>query len=204
VPTLRCTNDDCGYEWHERSRLAVGSACPRCDSKTEEVTDWDEPPQPSRLAEAARERRDGRLGFARARAREVREQHHQGGPPVPVREIAVALGLEVREKPTLGDLRGRLNGNVIEIPKGDHEWVKRFSIAHEIGHVVLETVHRDGSAAEREANAFAGELLIPGGMLREQMQTETSVEALVRIFHVSRPALKLAAKLHKLDGQLSP
>jgi hypothetical protein len=202
VPTLRCTNDDCGYEWHERSRLAIGSVCPRCESETREVTDWDEPPQ-SRLTEVARERRDGRIGYARTRAHDVRAQHHDGGPPIPIRAIAAALGLEVREKPTLGNLRGRLNDNVIELPQDDHEWIKRFSIAHELGHVVLGTTHQDGSPAEREANAFAGELLIPGGLLREQMETETSIEALVRIFQVSRPALKIAAQLHKLDGELT-
>jgi hypothetical protein len=201
---LRCTDEDCGYEWHERSRLAVGSLCPRCENETREVTDWDEPPAPLRLAEAARERREGRIGFARTCARDVREQHHPGGPPIPVRAIAATLGLEVREKPTLGNLRGRLNENVIEVPKDDHEWIKRFSIAHELGHVVLETTHQDGSPAEREANAFAGELLIPGTLLREQMQSETSIEALVRIFQASRPALKIAAKLHKLDGELTP
>jgi Zn-dependent peptidase ImmA (M78 family) len=204
VPTLRCTNTECGHQWHERSRLAIGSPCPECDGETIEVTDWDEPQQPSSLAEAARQKREGRIGFARGRAHEILAQHHEGGPPVDVHAIAAALGLEVREKPTLGSLRGRLNEDVIEVPKEDHPWIKRFSIAHELGHVVLETTHQDGSPAEREANAFAGELLVPGPLLREQIQMETSVEALVRIFLASRPVLRLAAKLHKLDGQLTP
>jgi hypothetical protein len=204
LPTLRCTNDDCEHEWFERSQLAVGSECPLCDSETRVVTDWDEPAVEPTLAVRAQQRAKSGIKVARARARRLLEHHEVTEPPIDVRAIARALDKEIRERPALGSLRGRLQGDVIEVPTGDHEYVKRFSIAHELGHVVLETRHEDGSPAEREANAFASELLVPGDLLQTALRKETSIEALIRVFQVSRPVLKIAAQCHGLHAQLTP
>lgn len=67
-----------------------------------------------------------------------------------------------------------------------HEFRQRFTLAHELGHVLLpwhvgsnfacDTTRRfldpeyRGMFAEPEANRFAGELLVPSGWLREQLR----------------------------------
>jgi len=100
-------------------------------------------------------------------------------------DIAYALGLEI----ATGDISGstaRLvrygDRGVIRISKkGSYEGKRRFSIAHEIGHFVLEHQGKSilgcsdkdflqwykGSPHEAAANVFASELLMPETMIRE-------------------------------------
>lgn len=55
----------------------------------------------------------------------------------------------------------------------------RFSLAHELGHVIMHRVPTDGM--EEEANAFAGELLVPEKLLRRQLiGNRISLEFLAR------------------------
>jgi hypothetical protein len=49
--------------------------------------------------------------------------------------------------------------------------VKRFSIAHELGHHRMQTLHSQGRRVETDANAFAGELLVPGPKLFEALRS---------------------------------
>lgn len=86
----------------------------------------------------------------------------------PVRRIAESEGLEILEASSLPPgIRARLVADTVELAKGDAEVVKRFSIAHELGHHRLGTTHDQGRSVESEANAFAGELLVPGELLLE-------------------------------------
>lgn len=75
----------------------------------------------------------------------------------------------------------------------------RFDLAHEIGHLVLhsglgngDSVERD---AEREADAFASEFLLPGEVLRGAMPRQPSTEAVLKAkvsFGVSAMAMAYA------------
>jgi IrrE N-terminal-like domain len=47
---------------------------------------------------------------------------------------------------------------------------RRFSIAHELGHLLLRHPSGESGRAERQANAFAAELLMPRGLLRERCE----------------------------------
>jgi Zn-dependent peptidase ImmA (M78 family) len=106
--------------------------------------------------------------------------------PINPFRIASHLNVEVRKEFFVGDLSGvllRQNGTaVIAVNAGESPKRQRFTIAHELGHYVLNhkgdifvdhTVlnRRDGRSAaavdfqEIEANAFAAELLMPGQML---------------------------------------
>jgi hypothetical protein len=75
----------------------------------------------------------------------------------------------------------------------------RFSIAHELGHFLLkhEPLTQIGGerspAVEREADAFASELLLPEELLRADCARYT-VPDIVRRYKVSRQALEIRMK----------
>jgi hypothetical protein len=179
------------------------------------------------------------VAAARAVLRDFEERYDVAEvPPVPVERVAVALlGLfldeadDIRALPGAPTDQGRLSGML------DAEemvvWVdrvearrspgrRRFTIAHEIGHLVLHVplVHElfcdrpadiqeieEPPAAklpelqrrEREANVFARELLMPETLVAEQAHaTGFNLPALARRFEVSVPAMRLRLRLLKL------
>lgn len=114
--------------------------------------------------------------------------------PVPVENIAQQLGVHVMYSAFEDDVSGLLvrrgASAVIGVNSRQAEVRKRFTIAHEIGHLVmhsaagLEEVHVDKAfrvqfrsaasstaedVAEIEANAFAAALLMPEFLLREEI-----------------------------------
>ena len=142
------------------------------------------------------------------------------GAPVDVEGIARRLRLVVTKERLAADLSGVLIRKAGEVPvigvnTLHHPRRQRFTIAHELGHLRLEhkgevivdsgiQVNRrdaaSGSASvrdEREANAFAAELLMPADVLDEHLGRlvrrhtgQTSiVSALARIFDVSEEAM---------------
>jgi Zn-dependent peptidase ImmA (M78 family) len=140
-------------------------------------------------------------------------------PPVPLEKIARGLGAEIRYESLAGDLSGALyrsqNGApVIGVNDWHAEVRQRFTIAHELGHLQLhrETLFVDGvlkrnaessmaiSAREIEANAFAAELLMPRGLLVEQLEARLPtgrpadpkrvVRQLAGLFEVSEQAMQ--------------
>jgi Zn-dependent peptidase ImmA (M78 family) len=135
-------------------------------------------------------------------AREVLREHRIAHPPVVVHSLARKCGFDIRESHALGKLSARLVGKVIEVNADNPVVRQRFSVAHELGHHFLHTRHGDGQLAEQEANAFAGELLVSGQMLRSSMEQTTDTRELARLFKVSRQALEIAAQHHKLNDRL--
>ncbi len=114
--------------------------------------------------------------------------------PVDVRQVAKKLGALVREEPFTGSerLSGILyrddNIKVIGVNTAELPQRQRFTIAHEIGHLVLhqgDAVHVDTyhtfqvnfrdpdyrpgtDRRETEANAFAAALLMPEALVKEE------------------------------------
>lgn len=162
-----------------------------------------------------------------------------GAPPVPVERIAVSLlGLfidevdDVRSLPGAPIDQGRLSGMldpgemIIWIDRGEARRSpgrRRFTIAHEIGHLLLhvptsQKAFYDGPAEirevdedpsdeelpelrrrEKEANVFARELLMPEPLVNEQAHaTGFNLPALANRFEVSVPAMRLRLRLLKL------
>jgi hypothetical protein len=195
MPTLRCTNEDCGHTWFERSMLADGADCEECGEPAVIVDDDDLiEDEPTSGTEAR-----AHPGRAREMARRRLAKYAITTPFVDVFAIAKAEGFEVHVKPLPDGLSGRLVGKVIEVNAGEAAVRQRFTVAHELGHHALGTTHglSRGSAQaaiEREADAFAGELLVPGAMLRGQKASDAAT--LRRVFRVSRPVLQIAAELH--------
>jgi hypothetical protein len=195
MPMLRCTNEDCDHEWFERSRIAAGADCEECGEPAV-VVDEDEQgepaPEPSLASSAA-----AHPAHARSAARAALERAGVTSPPVDVHAVARAHGLSARASYGLHGLSARLVGDAIEVNAEEPRVRQRFSVAHEIGHACLHTTHGAGRVAEQEASAFAGELLVPGAMLRAQQIRDAS--RLRRLFDVSRDVLRIAAETHYVD-----
>jgi hypothetical protein len=177
---------------------------------------------------------------ARALLRDFEERYEAiEAPPVPVERVAIALlGLfhdeadDLRALPGAPTDQGRLSGMlnaeemIIWIDRGEARRSpgrRRFTIAHEIGHLVLHVpvfhevfydptsdvleVEEDSPASElpelrrreREANVFARELLMPESLVNEQARaTGYNLPALADRFEVSVPAMRLRLRLLKL------
>jgi len=114
--------------------------------------------------------------------------------PVPVERLARACGAQVRQVPFEGNLSGLLyresEGAIIGVNSLHASTRRRFTIAHELGHLVLEHIpmqsQSEGGALhvdrrflwrddrsskatdpqEIQANAFAAALLMPRDMLK--------------------------------------
>jgi Zn-dependent peptidase ImmA (M78 family) len=113
-------------------------------------------------------------------------------PPVVVGPLAKSLSLEIIKQDADDSISGMLvnegkgRGGIIGVNRAHHRNRQRFTIAHEIGHYLLEHytgVHFDGANTglqinfrddrsttgedifEREANLFAAELLMPRMLL---------------------------------------
>jgi IrrE N-terminal-like domain len=201
MPWFRCTDKECGHRWFHHSILDDSPECPECGEASEIFDpDDDEAFEPDQAPAASQA---PRIAFARELARKRLTDAGITAPPVPVRELAEAEGLTIALRQGLGNLRGRLIGDTIELVKDDHPVVQRFTIAHELGHRALRHAHGDGAAAETEADHYANELLVPGPMLSQAITTTTSAAVLRKSFNVSRPVLEIACKHHRCADRLT-
>lgn len=130
--------------------------------------------------------------------------------PVPVENIAALVGAKITynnfENEVSGLLLRRKNSTVIGVASEQPKARQRFTIAHEIGHLLLhegEELHVDTNfrvnmrssasstaedVSEIEANAFAASLLMPAEFLKKEInRIEIDVEN-------SEQIEKLAAK----------
>lgn len=206
MPLLRCLDPDCGHEWFEPSNLSEGADCVECGgpTATAERDEWLRGQDASSRAEGSSSETRPRIAFAREAARALLRRHGINKPPILVRQLAASEGLEVLESSSLPlDLRARLVGDTIQVAQADAEVVKRFSIAHEVGHHRLGTTHDQGRSVETEADAFAGELLVPGPMLLEALGETTDARGLGRLFNVSQQVVRIAAEQHRRAGDLT-
>ena len=77
----------------------------------------------------------------------------------------------------------------------NHSWHRRrFTIAHEIGHLLLgHTCNQpsDNSHHETEAHTFAAELLMPTSLIKSDFQTTPDLSKLGTLYRVSSEALTI-------------
>jgi len=162
--------------------------------------------------------------------RKLLKDHKVNRPPVPVETLATRLGAKVRYSPFDGDISGMVYRDedriIIGVNSLHHTNRQRFTIAHEIGHMLLHKgieVHVDrayrvnlrndmsSSAVDREeieANRFAAKLLMPEHMLIADLkgqeidfEDERRLERLARRYSVSIQAFTF--RLTNL-GPISP
>lgn len=124
-------------------------------------------------------------------------------PPIDVDYIASRLEVYVHRVSGMafaGAVNSNRRGAHIFISKKDHPWRQRFTIAHELGHLMLHRDgslhHRDttfaGSPAEQQANRFAADLLMPRAMMPTAMTSSGgSIKRLARLFDVSEAAMSV-------------
>jgi Zn-dependent peptidase ImmA (M78 family) len=156
---------------------------------------------------------------ARETARSVLKKHGITSAPVPVDRIARKLGVRVQFAPLDNDLSGMAHirdGIVVVGVNSLHAPNRqRFTLAHELGHVVLHRLILEGAVhvdrvllrdrnsstgtdqQEIEANAFASELLMPTEILETVLggrqvilDDDDEVAALARKFRVSESAMR--------------
>jgi len=135
-----------------------------------------------------------------------------GDPPVDLNKVLANLEMNLLpydfpEKVSAILLKEN-NMLVVGVNKNNHLNRQRFSIAHEIGHYMLghyrdmfvdtaeisegkfdafDTEHN--KVQEQEANHFAGELLMPSINLKRDFQKLHNVDALSKLYQVSKEAL---------------
>ena len=162
-----------------------------------------------------------RYALARRRAEQLLQGAGIVAPPVPVEQLAENMGAVVRYVPFEGQMSGLLHrsedGNraVIGVNSRHPTVRQRFSIAHELAHLVLHepafqidqhafVSFRDSKSSgatdphEIEANQFAAALLMPEALLRECVKrlgenadVEESIRRLAQQFDVSTQAITI-------------
>lgn len=162
-----------------------------------------------------------RYALARRRAEQLLREAGIVAPPVPVQQLAERVGAVVRYAPFEGQMSGLLHrsegGNraVIGVNSRHPTVRQRFSIAHELGHLILHqpalqidqhafVSFRNSKSSkatdphEMEANQFAAALLMPDALLRECVEqlgqdagVEESIGPLARQFDVSAQAMTI-------------
>lgn len=166
-----------------------------------------------------------RFQFARRKAEDLIRNLGVTSAPVPVERIANQLGAEIRFEPFEGELSGMIHRRgrctaVIGINSLHPETRQRFTIAHEIAHLVLhsdEDFHVDNrylgfrndrssqaiDDSEIEANQFAATLLMPQQLVQsdlndlpEGIDPEEVIADLADKYKVSAQAMTI--RLHAL------
>jgi len=149
------------------------------------------------------------------------EAHRIESVPVQVEEIAITLGIRIQYEPAENELSGFLlrdlsrQKTIIGVNKDHPSTRQRFTIAHELGHYLLheqEKLHVDRrfqiqlrdensstgeNEAEKEANLFAAELLMPTHFIHEDLATiealdledDSLISGLAKKYEVSTQAM---------------
>jgi Zn-dependent peptidase ImmA (M78 family) len=122
------------------------------------------------------------------RALEIIQRFDITEPPVPVEDIARGLGARLTFDAFEGDVSGMLYRDgaaaVIGVNSRHAATRQRFTVAHECGHLLMHEgqpmfIDRfvrvnmragDSNPEERDANAFAAELLMPRNLVQDEMR----------------------------------
>jgi Zn-dependent peptidase ImmA (M78 family) len=145
---------------------------------------------------------------------DLREQAGETRAPIEPLNIAGYLGIDVYETNFTAEDGENVSGivaveegqPVIYVNADDGLVRKRFTIAHEIGHVHLgHLTHKENNeliddekllrsanwnSEEKQANAFAAQLLMPAMLIKQAINKgHNSVEELADLFKVSEQAM---------------
>jgi Zn-dependent peptidase ImmA (M78 family) len=161
-----------------------------------------------------------RYSLSKRKARELLRSAGIETPPIPVERLAELIQATIRYEPFEGEMSGMARRgqeqSVIGVNSSHSKTRRRFTIAHEIGHLLLhsdEDFHvdekfpvwfRTGTASlaiddrEIEANQFAAELLMPSELLQQEVQklssgldVDEAIAILAERFEVSPQAMTI-------------
>ena len=158
-----------------------------------------------------------RIGFVRQVARKSFEQCNQAFPEGYPTDIQKALALvlpgyctmELENLPPGKSAIVSIEDKCIGINRNHPNVRKRFSIAHEMGHILLDhpsdVFDPSGIADEvfeTEANAFAAEFLVPLASLKAEFSKCRNYKELAKKFIVSEESMYYRFKDAKLLSQI--
>ena len=156
-------------------------------------------------------------------AENLLRQNKVSAPPVGINVLARSLGLDLVKQDADDSISGMLinqgdgKGGIIGVNRSHHPNRQRFTIAHEIGHFLLQHyqgVHFDGANTglqinfrndrsttgedifEREANLFAAEILMPRRLLEADL---SKIKNPVSLVDANDKTLKDLAKKYQVS-----
>lgn len=115
-------------------------------------------------------------------------------PPIDIEYLAKCLGFQVVRIYAVGDECSGIvspKHKLIGVNGNHHPHRQRFTIAHEVGHILLhhpaeqQCTVREVAAFNREADMFASELLVPSFFLASVACRFHSERTIARLFDVS-------------------
>lgn len=140
-----------------------------------------------------------RYKLAKEKAKETYKRCVNGSIPVVLKDVVKELGIIVKPAEISADGFSRVDDSgmfLILFKRSVSDVRRRFTIAHEIGHILLEHISIGGDSSqvshgsqEKEANCFAGELLVPSSNLKlyfKQNKEEVTVEDVKNRYWVSK------------------
>ena len=144
-------------------------------------------------------------------AQEIREQWKLGQGPVPhLIELLENKGFKVFEVPEVEDFDGLsgfeadMNIPVIAVCKDQDLVRKRFTLAHELAHLLLDFPDAEKKKTEKLCHAFAGALLLPEAVMKRELGeqrtkiTQWELIKLKGIFGISIQAVMARAHTLKI------
>lgn len=143
-------------------------------------------------------RQDFCISTARSTLEAYRKAQGTLQAPIPIEKIASWAGFQVvflSQVPDDFSALVSLNDKLIGINARHHHHRQRFSIGHEIGHILLKHLAESRCSAKEvalfnaEADLCASELLIPKQLLDEHIRKTQDPVELANIFDVSPEAL---------------
>jgi|GEM_PF-780411 len=145
---------------------------------------------------------------ARLKAASVWEEYCHKRIPVVLNDIIQQLSIPtmgVNDIEVDGITRNDSNGCRILYKTNIPRVRQRFTVAHELGHAFLEHTSIFGdneqfcnSSREKEANAFAGELLVPSADLKLFLSENKSLKDVMDRYDVSKETAMIAVSNNKL------
>jgi hypothetical protein len=145
-----------------------------------------------------------------------------GQPPIDIKQLVLGCGVQILPWTASEDI----DGLIVELETGTVIWVnpeqlatrQRFTLAHELGHHLLRHIDRfhvefGGELspnvtgehprydwrAERAANDFAANLLMPASMVRAEFAKTENLGMLAQRFKVSKAAMGFRLKTLRLE-----
>lgn len=131
-------------------------------------------------------------------------------PPVPIERLATMLGFQIVPLTLVSDEFSAIvstRDKLIGINGRHHRHRQRFSIGHELGHIILQHPAEARCTSEEiaiynmEADECAAELLMPTHLLAHYLREGRSTTELRSIFDVSEEALLRKIRQRQSPGQ---
>lgn len=158
----------------------------------------------------------GLTAAARAEGEKLAKKYFTA-PPIDVEKLITQdFGFTLRKLELPDNISGNAQINLKEITINTRNSIvhQRFTLAHEIGHIVLKHDARrwtefgdlnersPDKPMEEEANAFAAGLLMPSFLLKPLAIAKKTPKETALIFQVSEQAMWYSYKIYKLEKYL--